>query len=222
MNTIRTRRSIINFFPYSLILSSIATLKSLPALADGATLAALLQNSPLGDVWLGSPSAKITIIEYASLTCPHCASFHKNTWPLLKTLYVDTGKVRFTLREFPLDLVATAAFMISRCEGAENYYKIIDILLKQQAEWAFVKKSDSPVDAMARLLTEVGFTKAKFDLCLRNSQIYSGINFIRDRAINTFKVEKTPTFFINESKYVGEMDFPEIKSHIENEIISQN
>ena len=72
---------------------------------------------PLGDVWLGSPDAKVTIIEYASLTCGHCATFHRDTWPALKSKYIDTGKVRFVLREFPLDPLATAGFMLARCNG---------------------------------------------------------------------------------------------------------
>ena len=78
---------------------------------------------PLGDVWLGTADAKVTIIEYASLTCGHCATFHKDTWPALKAKYIDSGKVRFTLREFPLDPLATAGFMLARCNGNDKYVR---------------------------------------------------------------------------------------------------
>ena len=81
---------------------------------------------------LGPADAKVTIVEYASLTCSHCAAFHKDTWPELKKRYIDTGKVRFILREFPLDPLATAGFMLARCDGEAKYYPITDLLFDQQ------------------------------------------------------------------------------------------
>src|SRR6516225_3608936 len=116
----------------------------------------LAQAGPLGDAWLGSPDAKCTIIEYASMTCSHCAAFHRDTWPKLKSTYIDTGKVHFTLREFPLDPLAAAGFMLARCAGDEKYYAMIDLLFDKQNDWAFVKK---PVDALAALTKQAGFTQ---------------------------------------------------------------
>jgi protein-disulfide isomerase len=159
---------------------------------------------PLGDVWLGSPDAKCTIIEYASMTCTHCAAFHHDTWPKLKSTYVDTGKVHFTLREFPLDPLASAGFMLARCAGNDKYYAMIDLLFDKQNDWAFVQK---PVDALAALTKQAGFTQKSFEECLKNQQIRAGVEAVRARAETILGVNATPTFFINAKKYDGEMSF---------------
>ncbi len=164
--------------------------------------AALMQPGPLGDVWLGPADAKCTIIEYASMTCSHCARFHKETWPELRKRYIDTGKVRFTLREFPLDPLATAGFMLARCEGDKMYYPITDLLFDQQAGWAFTQK---PVDNLEQMLKQAGYTKEKFEACLKDEKIYAGVNAVKQRGLDVFKVDSTPTFFINGTRYTGEM-----------------
>lgn len=184
------------------------------ALAQSADTAALLQPGPLGDVWLGPADAKCTIIEYASLTCSHCAHFHKETYPVLKERYIDTGKVRFTLREFPLDPLSTAAFMLSRCDGNDKYYPISDLLFDQQQNWAFVRKPQSPVDALEQLLRQAGFNKEKFEACLKDQKTYAGINAVKTRGLETFKVESTPTFFINGTKYSGALSIEELEKII--------
>ncbi|MCJ2011112.1 DsbA family protein [Methylobacterium sp. J-076] len=173
-----------------------------PAFADTIDNAVLMQAGPLGDVWLGPADAKCTIIEYASMTCPHCAKFHKETWPELRQRYVDTGKVRFTLREFPLDPLATAGFMLARCEGDKMYYPVTDLLFDQQAGWAFTQK---PVDNLEQMLKQAGYTKEKFEACLKNEKIYAGINATKQRGLDVLKVDSTPTFFINGTRYTGEM-----------------
>ena len=184
------------------------------ALAQSADTAALLQPGPLGDVWLGPADAKVTIIEYASLTCSHCAHFHKETYPVLKERYIDTGKVRFTLREFPLDPLSTAAFMLARCDGNEKYYPISDLLFDQQQNWAFVRKPQSPVDALEQLLRQAGFSKEKFEACLKDQKTYGAINAVKTRGLETFKVESTPTFFINGTKYSGALSIDEMEKII--------
>ncbi len=184
------------------------------ALAQSADTAALLQPGPLGDVWLGPADAKCTIIEYASLTCSHCAHFHKETYPVLKERYIDTGKVRFTLREFPLDPLSTAAFMLARCDGNEKYYPISDLLFDQQQNWAFVRKPQSPVDALEQLVRQAGFSKEKFEACLKDQKTYGAINAVKTRGLETFKVESTPTFFINGTKYSGALSIEELEKII--------
>lgn len=184
------------------------------ALAQSADTAALLQPGPLGDVWLGPADAKCTIIEYASLTCSHCAHFHKETYPVLKERYIDTGKVRFTLREFPLDPLSTAAFMLARCDGNEKYYPISDLLFDQQQNWAFVRKPQSPVDALEQLVRQAGFSKEKFEACLKDQKTYGAINAVKTRGLETFKVESTPTFFINGTKYSGALSIEEMEKII--------
>ena len=172
------------------------------ALAQSADTAALMQPGPLGDVWLGPADAKVTIIEYASMTCSHCAAFHRTTWPVLKERYIDTGKVRFTLREFPLDPLATAAFMLARCEGDAKYYPVTDLLFDQQPAWAFQQK---PVDALEQMLRQAGYSKEKFEACLKDEKLYAGVNAVKSRGLDTLKVDSTPTFFINGERYKGEM-----------------
>ncbi|MBS7695775.1 MULTISPECIES: DsbA family protein [unclassified Chelatococcus] len=149
---------------------------------------------PLGDVVLGSPDAKVTIIEYASLTCSHCAHFHEATYPTLKSKYIDTGKVRFILREFPLDPLATAGFMLARCAGNDKYYAVTDLLFDQQRNWAF---NDKPLDALLQLAKQAGFTQESFEACLKDQKTYDAVNWVRDNGANKLGVNATPTFFIN-------------------------
>ena len=132
---------------------------------------------PLGDVWMGNPDAKVSVIEYASLTCGHCANFHKDTWPALKAKYIDTGKVRFVLREFPLDPLAMAGFMLARCNGNDKYNPMVDLLFAQQRNWAF---TDKPVDALSALVKQAGFTQESFEACLKRQDLYDAINQVKD------------------------------------------
>jgi len=175
---------------------------ALPAFAQAAKDEELKVAGPLGDVFIGSDTAKVTIYEYASMTCPHCAAFHHDTYPALKKDYIDTGKVRFTLREFPLDPLATAAFMLARCQGDSKYYPITDLLFDQQAAWAFTPK---PVDALEQMLRQAGYNKQTFEACLKDQKIYSAVNAVKQRGLDVFKVDSTPTFFINGERYTGEM-----------------
>ena len=180
----------------------------LPALAQTVPVADLAQAGPLGDVWLGADDARVTIIEYASMTCSHCAAFHKTTWPALKERYVDTGKVRFTLREFPLDPLATAGFMLARADGPAKYYPVTDLLFDQQAAWAFVPK---PLDALQQMMRQAGFSKERFEACLRDQKLYDAVNAVKNRGVEAFKIDSTPTFFINGRKVPGEMSVDEME-----------
>lgn len=184
---------------------------SLPALAQNVSVKDLAVAGPLGDVTLGPADAKVTIVEYASLTCSHCAAFHANTWPELKKRYIDTGKVRFILREFPLDPLATAGFMLARCDGDGKYYPVTDMLFDQQKNWAFTEK---PLDALRQLMRQAGFSQEKFDACLRDQKLYDAVNAVKNRAAEQFKVDSTPTFFINGVRYPGSMSIDELEKII--------
>jgi protein-disulfide isomerase len=181
------------------------------ALAQNAPVQDLAVPGPLADVWLGPADAKVTIIEYASLTCSHCATFHKDTYPKLKERYIDTGKVRFTLREFPLDPLATAGFMLARCEGESKYYPITDLLFDTQRTWAFV---DKPLDALQQMLRQAGFSQEKFESCLRDQKLYEAVNAVRKRGEEKFKVNSTPTFFINGQRHGGSLSIDELEKII--------
>lgn len=166
---------------------------------------------PLGDVWLGSADAKVTIVEYASLTCSHCATFHSATWPELKKKYIDTGKVRFTLREFPLDPLATAGFMLARCNGNDKYIPMTDLLFAQQRNWAFTEK---PVDALSALVKQAGFTQESFEACLKRQDIYDAVTVVKDGGAKA-GVDSTPTFFINGQKRSGALTIAEFDKILE-------
>jgi protein-disulfide isomerase len=181
------------------------------ALAQNAPVQDLAVPGPLGDVWLGPADAKVTIIEYASVTCSHCAAFHKDTYPVLKSRYIDAGKVRFTLREFPLDPLATAGFMLARCEGESKYYPITDLLFDTQRNWAFV---DKPLDALQQMLKQAGISQEKFEACLRDQKLYDAVNAVRKRAEEQFKVNATPTFFINGQRHGGSLSIDEMEKII--------
>jgi protein-disulfide isomerase len=189
--------------------ASAALLPGLPAFAQqNVSPEELAAPGPLGDVALGPADAKVTIVEYASLTCGHCATFHEKTFPELKKRYIDTGKVRFILREFPLDPLATAGFMLARCEGDAKYYPITDLLFDQQKAWAFTNK---PLDALQQMMRQAGFSKEKFEACLQDQKLYDAVNAVRKRAEEKFKVNSTPTFFINGQRHSGNMSIDELE-----------
>ena len=138
------------------VLAAGALLGSVPlALAQGPSAEELMRPGPLPDLVLGKADAPVTIIEYASMTCPHCANFHKTTYPALKTKYIDTGKVRFIFREFPLDELAVAASMLARCAGGEKSIALIDVLFASQDKWAVRE----PIPVLLQIAKQAGFTE---------------------------------------------------------------
>jgi len=167
----------------------------------GAGPADLMQPGPLGEVALGSENAPVTVIEYASMTCPHCGDFAVNTFPLVKERYVDTGKVRFILREFPFDPIALSAFMLARCAGNDKFFPIVDLLFRTQRTWAV----ERPLEPLLAILKQAGFTEDKFKACLADQKILDGVQWVRDRAAKEFNVSATPTFFFNGRTHVGEV-----------------
>ena len=163
------------------------------------------------DVWQGSKDAPVTMIEYASLTCSHCAAFHKNTYPMLKAKYIDAGKVRFALREFPFDPLALAAFMLARCSG-DKRDAMVDLMFAQQANWAF---SNTPKQALETLTKQTGMTQAAFDACLVDQKLWENVKAVADRGGQKFGVDSTPTFFINGKKVSGALSPEELDKAVE-------
>jgi protein-disulfide isomerase len=172
----------------------------------------LMVAGPLGERSLGNPAAKVTVVEYASMTCSHCAAFHEETFTPFKEKYVDTGKVRFIFREFPLDALATSAFMLARCMPEDRYFAIVDILFRQQRNWAFV---DDPATALFNVVKQAGFTQESFRACLTNQKILDGVNSVKDRGSNELGVASTPTFFINGKKMSGALSLEDMDKEIE-------
>jgi protein-disulfide isomerase len=181
------------------------------ASADSIPTADLMEAGPLGDQVLGAEKAPVTIIEYASMTCPHCAKFAVDVFPKLKEQYIDTGKVRFIFREFPFDALAAGAFMLARCSEKDKYFPLIETLFKQQSKWVVQK----PMEPLLAIAKEAGFTQQSFEACLANQKVLEGIEWVRNRATEKFKVDATPTFFINGEMHKGEMTLDEIQKAIQ-------
>jgi protein-disulfide isomerase len=173
--------------------------------------AELEQQGPEGDVCLGSDKAPVLIIEYASMTCPHCAHFAATTFPELKKRYIDTGKVRYTLREFPLDPLAAAGFMLARCAGGDRYYPVVETLFAKQIEWV----TKEPVAPLSNIAKQFGFTEDTFKACLTNQKVLDSIEAVRDRAAKTLGVNSTPTFFVNGTKLVGDVSIEDLAKVID-------
>jgi protein-disulfide isomerase len=185
-----------------------------PVLAQGAAVPVneLMAGEALPDIAIGASDAPVTIVEYASMTCTHCAAFSATTFPDLKSKYIDTGKVRFILREFPLDPLAAAGFMLARCAGDDKRNAIVDLLFAQQKNWAFTEK---PVEALAGLLKQTGMSQSSFEACLQNQDLLNKIFKVHDHAAEKFGVTATPTFFINGKKENGEMPLAALEKLID-------
>lgn len=156
---------------------------------------------PLPEIVFGPADAKVTVVEYASLTCHHCRDFHIKTWPQVKARYVDTGKVRFILREFPLDQLALAGFALARCAGEGNWYPTADLLYRNDDAWAHAQ---SPLDGLRALMLKNGMSKERFDSCLGDQALQEKILTV-SRNGSVAGVNSTPTFFVNGKKYQGFM-----------------
>jgi protein-disulfide isomerase len=173
-----------------------------PAKADAPEpdQAELAKAGPEGDIVLGSDKAPVTIIEYASMTCPHCAHFSTDTFPELQKRYIDTGKVRYIFREFPLDALAAAGFMLARCAGKDKFMPVVETLFAKQPEWMVQK----PIEPLKTIAKQFGFTEQSFDACLANQHVLDGIQEVRDRAAEKLGINSVPTFFVNGQKLTGD------------------
>ena len=184
------------------------------AFAQDANPAELAKPVPLGDVVLGNPSSPVTIIEYASMTCPHCADFHKTVYPKIKSEYIDTNKIRFIFREFPLDIKAAAGAMLARCIGKDDpnkYHAVVDILFATQVDWAMKETSDQ----LLRIAKQAGMGEEAFNACLANQSMLDALKQGQDQAFEKFKVDSTPTFFVNGTKLKGGATFEDFKKLID-------
>ena len=178
-----------------------------PAQAADPSVADLMQPNPLGEMAMGSESAPITVIEYASMTCPHCAHFSETTFPELKKRYIDTGKVRFIFREFPLDRLAFAGFLLARCVPSDKYFPMIETLFAQQRDWVV----QSPLQPMRAIAKQAGVSQEAFDACLEDRKLIEGIEKVRSQAADKFGVNSTPTFFVNGKRLAGALSIEEME-----------
>lgn len=161
-----------------------------------------LKTGALADMTLGDPDAPVTVIEYASVTCPHCAHFYEDVFPALKEKYIDTGKVKFVFREFPTSPanLSVAGSMIARCAadkgGTDAYFTVVDTLFTTQKTWIF---GEDPRDELVKIAAKGGLSEADFDACVHREEVLNKINENVESGRNKYGVNSTPSFIVNET-----------------------
>jgi protein-disulfide isomerase len=181
------------------------------AIAQGASDVAKPQSLP--DMALGPANASVTITEYASMTCPHCAAFNETVFPKIKSEYIDTGKVRYVFREFPLDIKAAAGSMLARCiakDDSGKYFAVVDMLFRQQNDWV----TKNTTETLARIGKQAGLSQQAVEDCLKDQALLDKIAADQKFANEVLKVNSTPTFFINGEMIRGETSFEEFDKRI--------
>ncbi len=172
-----------------------------------------------GEMVMGEEDAPVTIIEYSSLTCPHCATFHRETLPKIKQTYIDTGKAKLVYRDFPFGALALAAAMVARCAGPAKYFGMIEILFRSQDKWSL---SRNPLVEIKRVARFGGISAAGVDECLDNEPLMKSIQQGKAAAIKQFDVNSTPTFFIGETRIDGAQPYGEFEAAIEKALKEKN
>lgn len=186
-----------------------------PAPAPGAQFDVAKLMAPAGDIPdhpVGTADAKVVMIEYLSPTCPHCATFHTTVYPGLKAEYIDTNKIMFIPRPFMRNVLDAVVFMLAEAAGEAKYHEVIDVFFKTQGQWS---TSEKPADAMLAIALQLGFTKETYDAALTNQTLYTGLEKLRDQALNDFKLQGTPTFYINGKMLTGESTLEALKAEID-------
>lgn len=173
---------------------------------------ALMEQGPLPDMIKGDPNAPVTLIEYASMTCPHCAAFHTERLPTIVSEYVDSGRLKVVFREYPIGGHALLAAMVARCAGDQGFFPMIDVMFRTQGTWA---RQPDPRDALFQIARQAGFTQDSFNACLNNQAVLDGINWVKDRAALEFEVDSTPTFFVNGKVIRGNVSLDRFRQEID-------
>jgi protein-disulfide isomerase len=166
----------------------------------------------LKDRVIGDPAAPITIIEYASLTCPHCANFHADTLPKLEKEWIETGKAKLIYRDYPLDRYAASASMIARCAPTDKYFTFLNAFFAQQKTWS---RADNPVKVLTQLAGLGGMSKEDVDACLANEALQDGILQMRLEGQMEYDINSTPSFVID-GKKVANLPYEDINELLEN------
>ncbi|WP_273720736.1 MULTISPECIES: DsbA family protein [unclassified Bartonella] len=202
---------IIFFLTITVQTSATITLASGAKLVSTVDMAEVLQSRKVKDRFEGEGDAPVTIVEYASLTCVHCAHFYNDVLPEIRKKYIKTGKVKLIFREYAFDPRATAGFMLARCVPEDRYFPLIEVLFQKQEEWVWVKDALTPLKAISLM---AGFIDESFTSCLKNQTILDEVNASYERG-KELGVTATPTFFINGNKYEGIMSVEEFSSIID-------
>jgi protein-disulfide isomerase len=182
------------------------------AFAQASQDPAALANVAVPDKPLGAETAPVTLIEYASPTCPHCAAFHNNVYPGFKTEYIDTGKVKFLLRPFVRNVLDAVVFMLAEAAGPEQYHSIIETYFRTQAEWG---QAADPRAALLNVALQLGFTEQSFDEALKNQDLFTKMETMREQALKEFGLTGTPTFYVNGKQLTGDQTLEQLKAEID-------
>ena len=196
-------------------LAALAHFSPLRLIADAMaqTASDIAKPVSLPDMALGPADASVTITEYASMTCPHCAAFNESVFPKIKSEFIDSGKVRYVFREFPLDIKAAAGSMLGRCiakDDAGKYFAVIDMLFRQQGDWVMKNTTET----LIRIGKQAGLGQETIETCLKDQALLDKIAADQKYAAEVLKVDSTPTFFINGEKLKGETSFEEFDKRI--------
>ncbi len=183
--------------------------------APSVSIEELMKPGALAEMAIGPADAKVTIVEYFSMTCPHCAEFANRVYPEVKKKYIDTGKIRFVFREFPHNNRAYAASMLARCAGDDKAVPMIEALFETQADWAFKPENAAFKTALLEVAKQSGFTQETFDKCLSDDKLLQDIAAGHSRANEAFGITRIPTLFINGKKLVGEATFAAVEKALE-------
>ena len=206
-----TRRDTLFMMTAATALALCGTTSAGAAEGDRVDVAKLMA-PPIPDHPLGSADAPVTVIEYASPTCPHCAAFHTDVLPSVMSTYVDTGKVRFIVRPFVRNIQDAVVFMLAEAAGPENYYHVLDTYFRTQSTWGV---SEQPRDALLAVALQLGFTPESFDQALTNQELFTAMEQMRDQALEEFKLEGTPTFYVNGKQLTGDKTLEQLAAEIE-------
>ncbi len=192
----------------------VAAAKSAVPVEIELDLTSLMAAGSLPEMTLGKADAPITVVEYASLGCPLCRGFHKATFPRFKREYIDTGKVYFVFREFPIGKSSIAAAMASRCVPGKSFFRIIRKFMNTTGQW---NAREPNLDLIYKIVQETGLSRSKFDTCMANQNIKDGVITVRQRG-REFGVKGTPTFFINGQRVRGALAFSDMKKLVDAQI----
>jgi protein-disulfide isomerase len=178
---------------------------------ENPTIADVMAPSPLSEMSWGRPDAPVAIVQYASLTCPHCRNFHKVTYPELKRRFIDSGKVRYILREFPIGKTSGNATIALRCAPPDKYLELYGKFMEQQPQWVSLEVRPDAIFAVAR---QVGMTRTQFDACSQNQGMIENLKWVKDRG-RKLGIVGTPNFFIGNKLIKKELTIADIAAYVE-------
>ncbi|MBI3112924.1 MAG: DsbA family protein [Rhodospirillales bacterium] len=196
-------------FRFLLSLALIVLLAATP-LTVVAAIASL--EEAMAEMSLGKDNAPVTMVEYSSLGCPHCAAFHFETLPKIKTDYIDTGKLRLVYRDFPLGTPSLAAAMVARCAGRDRYFGFVELLFRSQSQWS---QSNNPLEAIARVVRFGGMSEADINDCLKYQPLLESIRKGAETANEKLKINSTPSFIIGSEVISGALPYEHFKKAID-------